>query len=99
MKRSHHFVSLIAIVCSFAISSISLAGSHEDKKPAKPAEPKITRSQAQLKVLFKYPGASVEKVELIQGKGHPNWLVDVLQSGARNYIQVQVDGVTGQILP
>jgi hypothetical protein len=96
MKRSHHFVSLIAIVCSFAISSISVAGSHEDKKPA---EPKITKSQAQLKVLFKYPGASIEKCELIQGKDHPNWLVDVLQSGARNYIQVQVDGVTGKILP
>jgi hypothetical protein len=96
MKRSHHFVSLIAIVCSFAISSISVAGSHEEKKPA---EPKITRSQAQLKVLFKYPGASIEKCQLIKGKDHLNWLVDVQQRGAYNSNQVQVDGVTGEIIP
>lgn len=96
MKRSLYFISLIAAVCSFAVSSMSVAGSRENK-PLE--EPKITRGQASRAVLFKYPGSSIEKCELIQGKDHSNWLVDVLQTGAHNSIQVQVDGVTGKILP
>jgi uncharacterized membrane protein YkoI len=96
MKRSLYFVFLFAAVCSFAVSPMSVAGPREDKKPA---EPKITRSQAERVARFKYPGAAVEKCELIKGKDHPNWLVEVRQADARNVTQVQVDGVTGKILP
>ena len=95
MKRSFYLVS-IAIICSFAVSSVSMAGSRENKKPA---EPKITRSQAERAARFKYPGAAVEKCELINGKDHVNWLVEVRQVNARNTTQIEVDGVTGKILP
>jgi hypothetical protein len=96
MKRSFYLLFSIAAVFIFGISSMSLAGPREDKQ----AEgTKITKKDAQHVVLFAYPGCSVEKCELVKGKDHPNWAVSVVKPGTSTATQVQVDGVTGKIIP
>jgi hypothetical protein len=103
MKRSLHFVVLIATVCSFAVPSISLAGPKEKEKQQskqeKPqAAPKISQKDAKHTVLFKYTGASIVNCELTKGKDHPNWVVTIARPDIRGTMQVEVDGVTGNII-
>jgi len=101
------YIALIVTVCCLAFSSSSFADpkEKEGKKTTKAAantapltEPKVSKKDAEHAILFKYRGANIEKIELVPGKGHANWRVDVFQSGARNSTQVDVDGMTGQII-
>ena len=99
MKRSFYLLLSIVAVITFSISSISLAGSHETK-PAAQAAPKVTEKEAKHTVLFAYPGSTVEKCEMVNGKdNHTNWAVSIQRAGYSSVIQVQVDGVTGKIIP
>lgn len=99
MKRSFYLLFSIVAVITFSISSISLAGTHE-AKPQAEAAPKITEKEAKHTVLFAYPGCTLEKCEMVKGKdNHTNWAVSIQRSGFSSVIQVQVDGVTGKIIP
>jgi hypothetical protein len=98
MKRSFYLILSIVAVSIFGISSISLAGTHE-AKPQAEATPKITAKDAKHTVLFAYPGCTVEKCEMVKGKDHTNWAVSAVKAGASTSVQVQVDGVTGKIIP
>lgn len=99
MKRSFYLLISIVAVLTFSISSISFAGSHETKPVAAPAAPKVTEKEAKHTALFAYPGSSVEKCEMVNGKdNHTNWAVSIQRAGYSSVIQVQVDGVTGQII-
>ncbi|HJX24663.1 MAG TPA: PepSY domain-containing protein [Chthoniobacterales bacterium] len=98
MKRSFCLLLSIVAVFIFGAFSMSLAGTHE-AKPQAEATPKITAKDAKHTVLFAYPGSTVEKCEMVKGKDHTNWAVSVVRGGTTTSIQVQVDGVTGQIIP
>jgi uncharacterized membrane protein YkoI len=98
MKRSFCLLLSIVAVFIFGVSSMSLAGTHE-AKPAATAATKITKDQAKHIALFANHGSTIEGCELVQGKDHPNWAVSVVRAGAATAIQVQVDGVTGKIIP
>jgi hypothetical protein len=99
MKRSFYLLFSIAAVSIFSISSISLAGSHEKDKPKPATETKITKQAAEQVVRFAYPGCTVESSEMVKGKDHPNWAVSAVRPGAATATQIQVDGVTGKIIP
>jgi hypothetical protein len=99
MKRSFYLIFSIAAVSIFSISSISLAGSHEKDKPKPAAETKITKHDAEQVVRFAYPGGTIESSKVVNGKDHPNWAVSVVARGVSTETQVQVDGVTGKIIP
>jgi hypothetical protein len=98
MKRSFYLLLSIAAVFIFGISSISLAGKPE-AKPKSATEPKITKHDAEQVVRFAYPGGTIESSKVVNGKDHPNWAVSVVARGASTETQVQVDGVTGKIIP
>ena len=70
MNRILPAVSVVAIVCTIAFSSVSFAKTRENQRLA---EGKITKNEAQHLVLKKYPGASVKKCELTAGKEHSIW--------------------------
>ena len=95
MKRSFYFLLCIVTVFGFGISSV-LAGSHEDKQPE---GIKVTKKDAEHAVRFKFPGSTIESCEVVKGNGHPNWVVNVQKAGASVATPVQVDGVTGKVLP
>ena len=105
MKRSIYFA--LITVCSLAFSSLAVAGPKEkpagskDTKQTQPLDqPKITKKEAEHTVLFMNKGGSIEKCELIMGPdGHSNWLVSVLRSGALTASDVQIDGITGKVVP
>jgi uncharacterized membrane protein YkoI len=92
MKR---YVFLTVTICTFAISSLSLAGTRENKRLE---EGKITKNEAQHLVLNKYPGAKIQSCELTKGKDHSNWIVTLSKPGAHETTQVQVDGLTGKLI-
>jgi uncharacterized membrane protein YkoI len=96
MKRSFHFVFSIVTACTFAVSSISAASSRENERLR---EGKITKNEAEHLVLKKFPGATIKRCELTRGKDHSVWVLDVVKAGAHDPIKVQVDGLTGKILP
>jgi uncharacterized membrane protein YkoI len=96
MTRPFYFVFLIVTVCTFAISSMSMAGSRENNRLE---QGKITKNEAQHLVLNRFPGATIKKCELTPGKGHSVWIVDLVKAGAHDVTQLQVDGLTGKILP
>ena len=97
MKRSISLVLAGIAVCGMAGSSAQGAGSARENKRLQ--EGKITKNQAEHFVLAKYPGAKITKCELKHGKDHSVWVVDIVKPGARDPMQVQVDGRTGKILP
>ena len=99
MKRSFYLLLSIAAVSIFSISSISLAGSHEKDKPKPAAETKITKQAAEQVVRFAYHGCTIEGCTMVNGKDHPNWAVSAVIPGASTATQIQVDGVTGKIIP
>jgi uncharacterized membrane protein YkoI len=96
MTRPFYFVFLIVTVCTFAVSSMSMAGSRENKRLE---QGKITKNEAQHLVLNKFPGATIKKCELTPGKDHSVWVVGLVKAGAHDVTQLQVDGLTGKILP
>jgi hypothetical protein len=102
MKRSFYLLFSIAAVSIFCISSISFAGSKEKDKPKQNAAantPKITKQEAEQVVRFAYPGCTIESSTVVQGKDHPNWAVSEVPRGGSTETQIQVDGVTGKIIP
>jgi uncharacterized membrane protein YkoI len=91
------YLTLI-ITVTLALASASFAEPKEKPSKTAPlAEPKVSKKDAAHAVLFQYRGANIEKIELVQGKDHPNWRVDVFQAGGRSVTQVEVDGMTGKI--
>jgi hypothetical protein len=102
MKRSFYLLFSIAAVSIFCISSISFAGSKEKDKPKQSAAadtPKITKQDAEQVVRFAYPGCTIESSIVVKGKDHPNWAVSAVPRGGSTEAQIQVDGVTGKIIP
>ncbi len=97
MKRSISFVLAGIAICGMSVSSAHGGDSARENKRLQ--EGKITKNQAQHFVLAKYPGARIRKGELKEGKDHSVWVIDLVKAGARDPIQVQVDGQTGKILP
>ena len=99
MKRSFYLLLSIVAVATFSISSISLAGSHDKDKPKPAAETKITKQDAERVVRFAYMGCTVESSELVKGPNHTNWGVTIVKRDSGTATQIQVDGVTGKIIP
>ncbi len=96
MKRSLPF--LLALLLSWsALPSAHAAGSARENKRLQ--EGKITNNEAEHVVLQKFPGAKVKKCILTQAQGHGVWMLDLVKAGSRQTTKVQVDGLSGKILP
>ncbi|MGI9088635.1 MAG: PepSY domain-containing protein [Chthoniobacterales bacterium] len=94
MKRS--FVITLAVVALFACSTLSAAGSREDRRLQ---HGKITKNEAQHLVLKKYPGATINKCVLQSGHGQEVWKVEVMKAGTKEVTRMQVNGRSGQVTP
>jgi hypothetical protein len=102
MKRSFYLLFSIAAVSIFCISSLSFADSKEKDKPKQNAAanaPKITKQEAEQVVRFAYHGCTIDSCTMVNGKDHPNWAVSAVIPGGSTATQIQVDGVTGKIIP
>ncbi len=97
MKRSPSSVLAIITGCIIALSSAHAAGSARENKRLQ--EGKITKNQAEHLVLKKFPGATIKKCELTGGKDHSVWVLQIIKSGAHEPSRVEVDGLSGKILP
>jgi uncharacterized membrane protein YkoI len=92
MKRLFFLVIAVAL----AASSLTAASSRENERLR---EGKITKNEAEHLVLAKFPGATIKKCVLTPAKGHSVWVLDVVKAGAHDITKVQVDGLSGKILP
>ncbi|MEP6811342.1 MAG: PepSY domain-containing protein [Chthoniobacterales bacterium] len=97
MKRSLPILLALLLSCSAALPSIHAAGGARENKRLQ--EGKITKNQAEHLVLQKYPGAKINKCVLTQSHGHGVWMLDVVKAGTNATAKVQVDGLSGKILP
>ncbi len=97
MKRSLPFLLAFLISWSAALPAMHAAGSERENKRLQ--EGKVTKNEAQHLVLQKFPGAKIKKCVLIQDKGHGVWMLDVVKAGTLETSKVQVDGLSGKILP
>jgi hypothetical protein len=96
MKRLFSFTFSLVIAGTLAVSSLSAASSRENERLL---EGKITKNEAEHLVLAKFPGATIKKCVLTPGKEHSVWVLDVIKPGTHDTTKVQVDGLSGKILP
>ncbi len=97
MKRSLPFLLALLFSCSAALPSVHAAGSARENKRLQ--QGKITKNEAEHLVLQKFPGAKIKKCVLMQDKGRGIWMLDVIKAGSRETSKIQVDGLSGKILP
>lgn len=96
MKNSFYHLLAVALVSIFAATGILFAGSRENQRLQ---EGKITKNEAQHLVLKQFPDATIKSCELKTANGHSVWVVSLIKANDKTVAQVQVDGVTGKILP
>jgi uncharacterized membrane protein YkoI len=95
MNSFYRLLSVALISIFAAISAVSA----ETRENQRLQEGKITKNEAQHLVLKQFPGATIKNCELKPGKGHSVWVVSLLKSGDKTIAKVQVDGLTGKIMP
>jgi uncharacterized membrane protein YkoI len=100
MKNSFYRLCSIVFMAIFATAGVITAGSHEKKQEAQASQqqPKVSQKDAEHAVRFKFPTASIDSSEVVQGKGHANWKVHFHVGDAAKDSAVYVDGETGKVL-